>query len=109
MSIHTEIHAPLSKPVRLRFVADMPAEDSSVDVSDAWREETGESAEATAYFRHLPDDHGGTYADMIGLKVQSDISLDLFTAAGAMRFLGWEAVTRIEAVQAQAIADGVAS
>ena len=109
MSIHHIINTPLSQPPRLRFIADMPAEDSSADISDAWREETNESAEATAYFRHVPDDHGGTYADLIGLRVSTDISLDLFTAEGATAFMGWETVNRIENVQTQAIADGVAS
>lgn len=103
---HT-IATPLSQPPRYRL-AKMPAEDSTLDVSDAWREETGEDAIATAYFRHNSDDHGGFCADFIGLRVLTDISLDLFTAEGATAFMTWETVSRIENVQTQAIADGVA-
>lgn len=109
MTLHSTFTTPLSQAPRLRFVDDMPAEDSSADVSDAWREETEEDANVIAYFKHTPDDHGGTYADLIGLRVQSDISLDLFTRDGAIAFMGWDAVIRIEDVQAQAIVDGVAT
>lgn len=98
MSIHSEIHTPLSKPPRLRLDR-MPAEDSTLDVSDAWREETQEDAEATAYFSHSHDTCGTVYADLIGLKVQSDISLDLFTHDGAVAFMSWGTVNRIEDVQ----------
>lgn len=108
MSIHHTIPTPLSQPPRLRFAKEMPAEDSSMDVSDAWREETGEDADVTAYFRHDADDHGGEYASLIGLRVQTDTSLDLYTKWAAMIFMGSEAYARIEAVQTQAIADGVA-
>lgn len=100
MSIHHTItEPPLSKPPRLRFVADMPVEDSTLDVSDAWREETQEDAEATAYFSHSHDTCGTVYADLIGLKVQSDISLDLFTHDGAVAFMTWDTVLRLENVQ----------
>lgn len=110
MTLYTPIHAaPLSQPPRLRFIAEMPAEDSSQDASDAWREETGEDAIATAYFRHEPDGYGELCASLIGLSVQTDISLDLFTPEGATAFMGWETVNRIENVQTQAIADGVAT
>ena len=108
MSIHYEIEMPLSRPPRLRFAEDMPAEDSSADVSDVWQEETGEDADVTAYFRHTSDGHGELYADLIGLRVRTDISLDLLTAEGATAFMTWETVNRIENVQTQAIADGVA-
>ena len=109
MTPHHAINTPLSHPPRLRFSDDMPAEDSSADISDAWHEETNESAEVTAYFRHVPDEHGGICADLIGLRVSTGISLDLFTVAGATSFMGFEAVNRIENVQTQEIADGVAS
>ncbi|QLB38259.1 hypothetical protein phiGT1_47 [Sulfitobacter phage phiGT1] len=105
MSIHSQIATPLSKPPRLRFTAAMPAEDSTMDVSDAWLEETDEDADVTAYFRHSDDDHGSFCADLIGLKVQSDISLDLFTHDGAVAFLGWETVNRIEQLQTLRISE----
>lgn len=108
MNTHHTINAPLSQPPRFRFAKDMPADDSSLDVSDAWLEQTGEDAIVTAYFRHYPDDHGGEYASMIGLRVKTDTALDLYTKWAAQMFLGAEAYDRIEAVQTQAIADGVA-
>tara|TARA_R110002096_G_scaffold436052_1_gene666361 strand:+ start:8221 stop:8550 length:330 start_codon:yes stop_codon:yes gene_type:complete len=109
MSFQTQIAPALSQPPRLRFIAAMPAEDSSQDASDAWREETGEDAIATAYFRHTSDDHGGFYADLIGVGVLTSTSALLYSHDGAVAWFGWETVNRIENVQTQAIADGVAT
>ena len=109
MTIHHTIHAPLSRAPRIRLL-EMPAENSSLDISDVWAEEVDadEGADVTAYFKHTSDDHGEFYADMIGIRVLTATACDLYTHDGAMRWLGYEAIMRIEAVQTQAIADGVA-
>ncbi len=111
MTLYTPIHAaPLSRPPRLRLDK-MPAEDSTADISDVWADEVEneEGAIVTAYFRHTSDDHGGFYADLIGVGVLTGTSALLYSHDGAVAWFGWETVNRIENVQTQAIADGVAT
>jgi len=106
MSIHHTINAPLSRAPRIRLL-EMPAEDSSLDISDVWAEEVDadEGADVTAYFKHTSDDHGEFYADMIGIRVLTATACDLYTAAGAMGWLGYEAIMRIEAFETVRISE----
>ena len=106
MSIHHTIHAPLSRAPRIRLL-EMPADDSSLDISDVWAEEVDadEGADVTAYFKHTSDDHGEFYADLIGIRVLTATACDLYTAAGAMGWLGYEAIMRIEAFETVRISE----
>jgi len=106
MSIHHTIHAPLSRAPRIRLL-EMPAEDSSLDISDVWAEEVDadEGADVTAYFKHTSDDHGEFYADMIGIRVLTATACDLYTHDGAMWWLGYEAIMRIEVFETVRISE----
>jgi len=78
-------------------------ESTTVDITDNWREETGDDGSlATAYFEANADTCGDLHYTMTGISVDDGHGVVFYNAERATHFLTLDAVIRIERVHTEA-------
>lgn len=80
-------------------------ESTTMDITDNWREETGDDGSiATAHFEENRDMCGDTYQTLLGIKVDDGHGAVFYDADRATDFLTLQVVIRLESGQAEAMA-----